>query len=67
MTQKPQLTRGSEEAKELLAIIRASNVRSLTHKELEFVGKIHLKTQFPTPKFSDKEIFWLRDLKEKCL
>lgn len=62
-----KLTRGRSEAEDLIGIIKASDMHKLSQKDLDFLAKVFLKLKYSNQDFSDKEVFYLRDIKERCL
>lgn len=56
-----------KEAKKLIDIISELDFDSLSDKELHFFEDMRNKLIFPKFSISGKQIFWLRDIKDRLL
>ncbi len=59
--------RRKEEARTLIDLILESDKSCLSSSESNFVGRVMIKLKSNYSTFSNKEIYWLRDIKDKCL
>lgn len=61
------ITNSREEVEKLIKIIQEGDMHALSENDLIFYSKCVLKLKSTYSTFSDKEVYYLRDIKDKTL